>query len=130
MRRRQDIEYELLYRLLGERFGFELRGFGGILDTVCEQQIAKLEELVSTLNLEQLFALENMAGILKSTTLAVLLAFDCKSPGEALNLARLEENYQQEFFGKIDDVHEFEEKELLVHLRALKMFWNESSVDA
>ena len=38
---------------------------------------------------------------------------DRLSPKRALELARLEEIYQYETYGKIDEVHDYEETELL-----------------
>ena len=83
----------------------------------------ELEALLRSLATWQKFALDSASGLLKSTGLALLLCFGHVSPAKALELSRLEEQFQVDRFGAIEEFHGIEETEIQLKLTAIRLFW-------
>lgn len=83
----------------------------------------ELEALLRGLATWQKFTLDSASGLLKSTGLALLLCFGHITPSKALELSRLEERFQVDRFGAIEEFHGIEETEIELKLTAIRLFW-------
>lgn len=83
-----------------------------------------LVKYLSQYNNWKLLALEYSSSTLKSTSLAIALMNERVQIEEALDLSRLEENYQQTLYGIAEGDHDLDEKTAFMMVAAAKNFFN------
>lgn len=83
-----------------------------------------IRKIAAGLSIEKLVVLELSAALLKSTSLALLMLRDVLSVSQAFEKSRLEESFQIELFGQIEESHTFDELMIYNQLLALKVFWD------
>lgn len=122
--RLQDETYEPIYDSLKEMERLKVSKFATLFDEHDAGNLAIISELVESLSVERLVALELAAALLKSTSLALLMMRDKLTVGQAFDKSRLEERFQIELFGEIEESHKFDELTNYSQLIAVKLFWD------
>lgn len=105
----QDSKFNPLYDILFQNFGFKLKVQTGLFGRQSEEQLQKFQDYYCKLSHERRSTLEMASSLFKSSGLAVLMLNDLVSPKEALSLSRMEERYQSQRYGEIEEFHVFDE---------------------
>lgn len=80
-----------------------------------------------TLNPNQLLATEISASAVRSVCLGILAVTGEIPLEQALYLSRLEEEWQAQFFGKVEGAHDIDEAQLLSHLTCARLLYVSST---
>jgi len=108
---------------LRDKHGLDLHVYTTLFDQHHLDSTPRLRAFLETLRPEYLLILEVTSGLLKSFGLAMLMLYGDINAREALDLSRLEDRYQFELCGKIEEFHFFEETELYMKLLTLRLLW-------
>jgi len=84
----------------------------------------KLKNYIKDFDNWKILSLEYAASTLKSTSLAIALMNDRVGIEEALDLSRLEENFQQTLYGIVEGDHDLNEKTQFMMVAAAKNLFN------
>lgn len=123
LREVQDARLLPSLKALEEKHGFRLRVYDTLFDQHNLENAPRLRTLLETYRPEYLLVTEVASGLLKSFGLALLMLHGDLSVREALDLSRLEDRYQYELCGKVEEFHFFEETELYMKLLTLRLLW-------
>ena len=119
----QDLHYNPLYDLLNENFGLQVKPYLTLFDEHSKKTIETLDSYVKSLDVNRLVILELTASLLKSTSLALLMLNKQIQPEETLNYSRIEERFQINEYGHIEESHSFDERGIENQLIALDLTW-------
>lgn len=97
--------------------------YQGLFDRSNDQALPALKAYLAGLTPQALLVVEIGAGFLKSVGLTILMLSSDIDVRTALHASRLEDRFQYEAFGKVEEFHLFEETELYMKLLTLKLFW-------
>ena len=99
-----------IFDIMEKEFGVKLKVFHDINVEPQHSSVAKVVPLLRTIDNYVLFSLYTVAQSSKST--AIALSFLLKnelSITDAVNIARVDENYQTKHFGKVEGAHDYDE---------------------
>ena len=119
----QDQQFAFAYSILKEKFGISLFVNQNLFEEKNNACLGNLDLFLGNCAPDALFVLEICCGLLKSFGLSVLMLEDFIPVEKALELSRLEDRFQYELFGKVEEFHIFDETELYMKLLGLKIFW-------
>ena len=125
LREWQEEKVDPLIKRFKEKFGIELRPILNLSENTIkdEQEIEKLRKYLTDLHPVQLLACEISASAVRSICLGMLAVTGELSLESALYLSRLEEEWQAQFFGKVDGAHDIDEAQLLSHLTCARLLY-------
>jgi hypothetical protein len=119
LRRKQDRAYEPLLEWFTSRFGTSLQVMEGFEDkTQSEEVFVVAEDFVDRADHFTRAALSSLLGVTKSGTIALALLFQHISLDQALEAARVEEDFQIEENGFVEDGHDTQRIQGLVRASA------------
>lgn len=119
----QNDRFAPLLRLLTEKHCFPLSVTESLFEEPNKDCLGRLNDLLAQLSPKALLTLEVSCGLLKSFGLSLLMLSDDISAKEALTASRLEDIFQYEAYGYVEDFHLFEETELYMKLLTTRLFW-------
>jgi chaperone required for assembly of F1-ATPase len=123
LREQQDQYFGEVYQLLKSNLGYDVCTYTNMFTHENERNIPKLRNDLKDLSAEKLVCLELAASYFKSTSLALLMLNSVIPAKRAFDLSRLEEQFQYEQYGKIEEHHSFDESQLFMQILAIKLFW-------
>lgn len=128
LRKLQGDKYDSCLTYINSKLGLEIKAkeHNNILSqNISDEDINTFElKYLNNLSISNLFLFDNIVKILKSVTLSIMLLENKLTVEEALDYSRLEESYQYNFFGKIEEFHDFEETELRLFLSSNKIYYD------
>jgi ATP synthase mitochondrial F1 complex assembly factor 2 len=114
-----------VFDILKKDFGVQLKVFHDIVVEPQHSSVSKVVPLIRTVDDYVLFSLYTVAQQSKSTAIALsfLLKNDI-SIKEAVDIARVDENYQSSHFGKVEGAHDYDEATTLANFATAKNIIN------
>ena len=119
----QDQQFEFAYSILKDKFGISVFIYEDLFEEKNKDSLPNLELFLGKCSPDALLGLEISCGLLKSFGLSILMLEDFIPVEKALELSRLEDRFQYDLFGKVEEFHVFDETELFMKLMGLKIFW-------
>ena len=111
--------------MLKDHFGITLKIFHDIQLEPQDPSFNKITSILENLDPYTLTALYTVAQSSKSTAIALsLILRDDLEVQEAVNIARVDENYQTMIFGKVEGAHDFDEAHTLTTFATAKSVVN------
>lgn len=114
-----------IFEIMEREFGVKLKVYYGINVDPQHSSVSKAVPLLRSIDNYVLFSLYTIAQQAKST--AIALSFLLKeelSIEEAVNIARVDENYQTKHFGRVEGAHDYDEANTLVTFATAKNIIN------
>ena len=109
--------------LLKEKYDLNVFVYETFFEEKNRESLNELYQFLSGCNSDHLLVLDIACGLLKSVGLSILLLDDHIPVKKVLELSRLEDRFQYDISGKVEEFHLFDETELFMKLLCLKMFW-------
>lgn len=114
-----------IFDMMEKEFGVKLRVFHDINVEPQHASVSKVVPLLKSMDNYTLFSLYTVAQQSKST--AIALSFLLKnelSIKDAVTIARVDENYQQSHFGKVEGAHDYDEASTMTNFATAKNILN------
>lgn len=109
-----------LLRFMKERYDINLRVFGDFSFLEQDKSYLKMEEILNEFDHYTLLSIFTIAQSTKSTVVALALLNEAISLEDAILVTRLEEIYQQKFFGVVKGAHDYDEARTISDVAAAK----------
>ena len=114
-----------IFDILEKEFGVKLKIFHDIQVEPQHSSVSKVVPLLRTIDNYVLFSLYTVAQQSKSTAIALsFLLHNELSIREAVEIARVDENYQTQHFGKVEGAHDYDEANTLCTFATAKNIIN------
>ena len=120
----QDANFFPLYAIIEENFGITVSVINDLYGGQNEPSVESLKKYYKSLSLDRMVCLEMLSSLLKSSALAILTLNDFLEVRKAIQYSRMEERFQTEDFGKIEEFHVFDEVSILLNGLAAKNIWD------
>ena len=113
-----------LLKFMEDNYGIKLKVFSDFGFLTQDPSYKKLHEVLDETDPYTLLSIFSIAQSTKSTVVALALLNETISLEDAVLVSRLEELYQQKFFGVVEGAHDYDEARTISDIASAKWFIN------
>lgn len=113
-----------LLKFMQDKYDIHLKTFGDFGFLHQDPSYLKMDEILKNVDPWMLLCIYTIAQSTKSTVVAMALLNEIISLEDAILVSRLEEIFQQKFYGVVEGAHDYDEARTISDVSAAKCFMN------